>query len=65
MSDTEGRLIEAVRRCTGERIEHISTRAGGHINRSFLVTGRECYVLQRLNRKLYADDLEAVGTNYM
>ena len=48
-----------------EKVKDITVLSGGHINRSFLVTGKEQYVLQRLNPHIFADHLDVLEHNYM
>ena len=47
-----------------ELIRDVHELKGGHINRSYLVTGQEQYVLQCLNIKLYNECLEIMADNY-
>lgn len=45
--------------------EEIRETDDGHINRSFLITAGERYVLQCLNKKLYSAHLSELENNYM
>ena len=53
-----------VKEYTDEPIEAVEPISGGHINKSFLVTAGERFVLQRLNPALYADCPDALENNY-
>lgn len=48
-----------------EPVTDITGLDGGHVNRSYLVTGRDRYVLQSLNRRLYDGHIDAIEDNYM
>ncbi len=50
---------------TDEPVSRTEELAGGHINRSFLVTCSERYVLQCLNTEVFADHLKYIEDNYL
>ena len=57
-------MEEIIRQFTNESVEEIKVIPGGHINESYLVSGRGKYVLQRINASLYGSRLEALRANY-
>ena len=54
-----------IRQFTNETVDEIKSIPGGHINESFLVTGKKRYVLQRVNASLYGNALKVLGSNYL
>ena len=57
-------LERIIQKYTDEPVRDVSALGGGHINRSFLVTGDERYVLQSINPGLYKEHLDALSYNY-
>ena len=54
-----------IRQFTNETVDEIKSIPGGHINESFLVTGKKRYVLQRVNASLYGNALKVLCSNYL
>ena len=59
------RFDDLIQEFIREPADDIIPLSGGHINTSFLVKGREDYVLQRLSRRLFADHLRQLEHNYL
>lgn len=45
-------------------IKQISRLSGGHINQSYLIEGKDLYVMQSLNKDLYENNLDHLLNNY-
>lgn len=57
--------LNAFKAYSDEKVRDITLLSGGHINNSFLVTGKDRYVLQCLNPHVFADHLDVLEHNYM
>ena len=61
----ESILKNVIRSFTDEHADDVRMLEGGHINRSFLVSGKERYILQNLKKDLFGDRTDAIENNYI
>ncbi len=59
------KILNVLKAYIDDRIESIEVLEDGHINSSVLVKGRELYVLQCMNNRLYSNYLDELEHNYL
>ncbi|MCR5357156.1 MAG: phosphotransferase [Lachnospiraceae bacterium] len=59
------KILNVLKAFIYDRIEAVEVLEDGHINSSVLVKGRELYVLQCMNNRLYSNYLDELEHNYL
>ena len=65
MDMTGNNLEQIIHEFIDSSVESIGPLGNGHINTSFFISAGDSYVLQKMNRDLFADHLKQLENNYL